>query len=80
MKGLMATLIPKKDIVISTNRHFTAGKEYIAIYELTESDRGWITTDDIGSKHWLSPWDGKDHQDIHKEPWIVQNFYIIEVK
>ena len=76
----MATLVPKKDIVISTRRHFTEKIKYIAMYELVESDRGWVVGDDTGSKHWLSPWDGKDHQDIHKEQWIVDNFYILEVK
>lgn len=80
MKGLRATLVPKKDIVISTERHFTAGKEYIAMYELIEKDRGWVVLDDAGAQHWLSPWDGKDHQDIHNELWIMNNFFITEVK
>lgn len=80
MRGLMATLVPKADIVISTQRHFTAGQQYIAMYELVEKDRGWVVGDDTGAKHWLSPWDGKDHQDIHKEEWIAQRFHIVDVK
>lgn len=80
MKGLMATLIPKEDIRIGSNIHFTQGKEYEALYEITEGDKGWVTGDNVGGKHWLSPWDGKDHQDIHGEKWITDHFYIIKVR
>jgi len=80
MRGVRAILVPKRDIIISGCKHFSADRQYIATYELGEKDRGWYTIDDVGAKHWLSPWDGKDHMDIHEEEWIVKNFYIIEVK
>jgi len=80
MRGLMATIVPKRDMVINGRRHFTAGQQYIAMYEVGQQDQGWVVGDDTGAKHWLSPWDGKDHKDIHQEEWIVKNFYIVDVK
>jgi hypothetical protein len=79
MRGLTAVIIPKHDIFDSVGRHFTTGKDYKVIYETDPEDQGWFTTDDFGGIHWLSPKDGKDHMDIHRQPWIANNFIIVSV-
>lgn len=71
-----ATIVPKHIMP----GHFTVGKQYLTIYEIDGEDQGWFTFDDAKAKHWLSPWDGKDHSNIYHEPWINQNFIIVEAK
>ena len=56
----------------------TKGKTYKAIYERDEEDQGWFVIDDSENAHWLSKWDGKNHSNIFKEPFIKEYFLIIK--
>lgn len=76
MKGTSAILIAKANVP----GLFTKGKQYRAIYELHSEDQGWFTMDDREQVHWMSPYDGKNHQDIHKEAWITTNFIVVSVR
>jgi hypothetical protein len=75
MKGLKALIAPKNKFL-----GFNPKNVYTAYYILEPiEDQGWFTKDSNEAEHWLSPKDGKSHQDIHQEEWIVKHFEIMQV-
>jgi hypothetical protein len=56
---------------------FKQGKIYNAIYETNEKDKGWWVQDSEGSIHWLTPWDGQDHNDLQAQEFVMANFRIV---
>jgi len=59
---------------------YKVGQKYKAFYEIDEEDQGWFIPPQTGTiaMNWLTPKDGKNHSDFTKEPYIMNNFFVMK--
>jgi hypothetical protein len=61
--------------------HFLRDKIYTMHY-ITDppAEQGWFCLGEDNSEWWLSPWDGRNHNILMHERYIMDNFQIVDVK